>query len=329
MNKIRLKRSSVPSKIPAIQDLDLGELAVNTYDGKIFLKQVVGTNTSIVSVQPLRVSTIQGGNILNEVPYISAIRFDTDSNFSVTDLGGGAIKVSTSQTQTLNVAVINSSNTLSNTVTNVTTLSFDSDSGFDVINLGNGIAKVAINSTFKNWNVDGSPGLVAEGLDTVNFVASTGTRIVALTSGTAKSLTFSINSATTATIGGVRVGDGLSISNDGTLSTNDVSKSVFLYQDGFLTVKTGTVRWYAPAPLNVYKIIGRLSFSADSDVNISSRLNGSSVNVLTVSSGTVKSEANVDINMVVDDYLTVDVITVGTPAQPGTGLSLEFKYRLL
>lgn len=38
-NKIRFKRSSVPDKIPNISDLLLGELAVNTHDGKIFLKK--------------------------------------------------------------------------------------------------------------------------------------------------------------------------------------------------------------------------------------------------------------------------------------------------
>jgi hypothetical protein len=32
--KIELKRSSVPGKVPATTDLALGELAINTYDGK-------------------------------------------------------------------------------------------------------------------------------------------------------------------------------------------------------------------------------------------------------------------------------------------------------
>lgn len=329
MSKIKLKRSSVPSKIPIPSDLDLGELAINTYDGKIFLKQIVGTYTNIVSVQPLKVSNITGGSTTNEITQISSIRFDTESNFTVTDLGGGNVKISSTASQNFNVSLISAGNTQSSTVSNVTTLAFDSDSGFDVTNLGNGIAKVAMNSTFKNWNVDGSPGLVAEGLDTVNFIASTGTRIVALTSGTSKSLTFSVNTATTATVGGVKIGDGLTISNDGKISTTDISKSVFLYQDGFLTVKTGTIRWYAPQSLVLDKIIGRVAFGADQDIRVSSKLNGSSFNLLTISTGTTKTEETVDINMIVDDYLTVDVIQVGTQSQPGFGLSVEFKYRLL
>ena len=39
MSTIKLRRSSVPDKVPTIQQLDLGEIAINTYDGKMFLKQ--------------------------------------------------------------------------------------------------------------------------------------------------------------------------------------------------------------------------------------------------------------------------------------------------
>lgn len=121
-------------------------------------------------------------------------------------------------TGTLEVSLITLGNTVTNTVTNVTALRFDSDSGFDVINLGGGAAKIQLNSTFKYWNVDGNPGLVAEGLDTVNFIASTGTRIVALTSGTSKSITFSITTASSTRLGGIKVGSGLAITSEGVLS---------------------------------------------------------------------------------------------------------------
>jgi len=48
--KIELKRSSVPGKKPNLNQLDLGELAINTYDGKIFFKQDVSGVESIVEV---------------------------------------------------------------------------------------------------------------------------------------------------------------------------------------------------------------------------------------------------------------------------------------
>ena len=46
---IRIKRSAVPGKIPTTGDLQLGELAINTYDGRAFLKKDNGSE-SIVSV---------------------------------------------------------------------------------------------------------------------------------------------------------------------------------------------------------------------------------------------------------------------------------------
>lgn len=49
-NTFRLKRSAVAGKAPAIADLQLGELAVNTYDGKLFVKKNVNGVESIVDV---------------------------------------------------------------------------------------------------------------------------------------------------------------------------------------------------------------------------------------------------------------------------------------
>jgi len=48
-NKIQVKRSAVPSKVPTTSDLDLGELAINTYDGIVYLKKDNGT-ASVVAV---------------------------------------------------------------------------------------------------------------------------------------------------------------------------------------------------------------------------------------------------------------------------------------
>lgn len=47
---IKLKRSAVPGKAPATTDIELGELAVNTYDGKLYLKKSVSGSESIVDV---------------------------------------------------------------------------------------------------------------------------------------------------------------------------------------------------------------------------------------------------------------------------------------
>ena len=46
---IKLKRSSVQNNTPSTSDLELGELAINTHDGKLFIKKDDGT-ASIVEV---------------------------------------------------------------------------------------------------------------------------------------------------------------------------------------------------------------------------------------------------------------------------------------
>lgn len=44
-NEIKLKRSNVESNVPSVSDLTLGELAVNTYDGKLFFKKNNGSDS--------------------------------------------------------------------------------------------------------------------------------------------------------------------------------------------------------------------------------------------------------------------------------------------
>jgi len=50
---IKMKRSSVAGKVPTNADLELGELGVNTRDGKLFLKKNDGAD-AIVEVGPVR-----------------------------------------------------------------------------------------------------------------------------------------------------------------------------------------------------------------------------------------------------------------------------------
>lgn len=49
-NTIKMKQSSVASKVPQTTDLALGELAVNTYDGKLYLKKNVSGTETVVEV---------------------------------------------------------------------------------------------------------------------------------------------------------------------------------------------------------------------------------------------------------------------------------------
>jgi hypothetical protein len=50
-NVVKFKRSAVAGRVPATTDLALGELALNTYDGRIYLKKSVASTESIVAIQ--------------------------------------------------------------------------------------------------------------------------------------------------------------------------------------------------------------------------------------------------------------------------------------
>ena len=47
---IKLKRSAIAGRVPTVSDLALGELGINTYDGKLYIKKDVGGTESIVEV---------------------------------------------------------------------------------------------------------------------------------------------------------------------------------------------------------------------------------------------------------------------------------------
>lgn len=53
----RLKRSAVAGKIPSTSNLELGEVAINTYDGLMFIKKNVDGVESIVTVNPTQATT--------------------------------------------------------------------------------------------------------------------------------------------------------------------------------------------------------------------------------------------------------------------------------
>jgi hypothetical protein len=74
---VKLKRSATPSKVPTTDDLELGEIAINTYDGKLYFEKdngtpavvSVATSTDLAAKQNVLVSgtnikTINGSSIL-------------------------------------------------------------------------------------------------------------------------------------------------------------------------------------------------------------------------------------------------------------------------
>ena len=197
------KRSSTANSSPGLGDLQFGELALNTTDGKLFFKNNDGNQTSLVTLKEdtelnfLITTTNFNHSSSSSLHWVlrdldSAIKTNLSSlddvDIDINNLGVGdtivwdgtkfiAVGGDSSggvQLSNLSVEVVDTNNTATIDIANVTTLAFDSDSGFDVADLGSGRVKVQMNSTFKTWKSFGEPDLVATGLDTVEFVAGTG-----------------------------------------------------------------------------------------------------------------------------------------------------------
>ena len=124
---LKLRRSGTTGAAPAVSDLELGELAVNTYDGKLFLKKDVEGTATVVEVgqgcdlswdaSTATISSSSGDNVV-----ISNATTDNPGLMSSTDKGkldGIASGAETNVGTNLSY-VANSSEIQSSTGTNVT-----------------------------------------------------------------------------------------------------------------------------------------------------------------------------------------------------------------
>lgn len=108
-NRIKLKRTGTAAKVPNISDLRLGELAINTFDGKLFflkndgsdsLESIVTTNAEITG------SVNLNGSVTSSAAIISNDSPSTDL-FLVKIAGQDKLKVNSDGT-----LVITETNTL-------------------------------------------------------------------------------------------------------------------------------------------------------------------------------------------------------------------------
>jgi hypothetical protein len=108
INKLQLKRSAVVGKIPTTASLDLGELAINTVDGKIYFKQ---QDTGSVQ-RILELATISGSHL--------SASYAQTASYSDSFKVGGTLTAQTLIVQTVSSSIIYSSgsNTFGNSLAN-------------------------------------------------------------------------------------------------------------------------------------------------------------------------------------------------------------------
>ena len=88
---VQLKRSATAGAIPSTSDLSLGELALNTYDGKAYIKKSVGGTESIVEV---------GADTSTDITAMKHYLYNCSANqtsFSGTDANGDSLSYTTGQ----------------------------------------------------------------------------------------------------------------------------------------------------------------------------------------------------------------------------------------
>jgi hypothetical protein len=106
MAEIKVKRSSVPGKVPATTDLALGEIAINTYDGIAFIKKdVAGTQTVVPIGRSGTVTSVSGTGSVSGLTLTGTV---TESG-SLT-LGGSLTLTSSNVTTALGFTPYDASN---------------------------------------------------------------------------------------------------------------------------------------------------------------------------------------------------------------------------
>src|SRR6056300_504862 len=86
-NVVKLKRSAVSGNVPSTSQLELGEVALNTFDGNLFFKKDDGTE-AIVSVVTENGTQTLTNKTLGDVTVTGTLTMSTDAE--AIDLSSGA-----------------------------------------------------------------------------------------------------------------------------------------------------------------------------------------------------------------------------------------------
>ena len=81
-NQIRLKRSAVSGKAPTTADLALGEIAINTTDGRVYIKRSVAGVESIEQVRGVRTVSGKSGDVTLAITDVASLQSSLDGKAS-------------------------------------------------------------------------------------------------------------------------------------------------------------------------------------------------------------------------------------------------------
>lgn len=122
-NTIKIKRSAVSGKVPTTGDLQLGELAVNTFDGKLYTKKDNGTVTIVeIGASAAGVSSFSAGTTgltpsgatTGAITLAGTLAVANGGTGVTTGTGSGSVVLSTSPTLVTPILGTPTSGTLTN-----------------------------------------------------------------------------------------------------------------------------------------------------------------------------------------------------------------------
>jgi hypothetical protein len=352
MTTIKLRRSSTPGSVPTTSALQLGEVALNTSDGLLFFKRSIGGGIdSIVALSPTQLTngsysaTLDSTGTFNTGVTALVDPSQTTSNYTLKITGynglGSTFAVGTG-TETFGVANDALNHDFSGYVPYQVTASkislktasgpygwtFNADGTTQFPNYKFPLAKGTAGQVLQT-DVDGNLTWQSVTLPSVtghggSYLVTDGSTVSwssipaqnVLTNG---SYTLSLGNTGNVTAPGDILVNNLSVKDN-------ITKTLFWYQDGNLTNKVGTVRWYASAPLTMTGIVSRISTASDANITLQIVKNGSIIYTVSILSGTYKTTTAANFTMNTDDYVTVNITSVGSNANPGVGLSVQFTY---
>jgi len=106
------------------------------------------------------------------------------------------------------------------------------------------------------------------------------------------------------------------------------ANTITLQQPGNLVLFTGTARWYAPFACNVTSIRPRVRTAADAVISINLCKNGFAISNINVPLGATSGSADTTgYALASGDYLTVNVLSVGSALNPGVDLYVQLQYQ--
>lgn len=116
---------------------------------------------------------------------------------------------------------------------------------------------------------------------------------------------------------------GIALPAGSTIGTEKIDKKFLQVAfDGTLSVTTGTARFTMPKAYTLTSVEANLGTAADAAVLSTINKNGSALSTITVASGqTSASNTGLSVSLAKDDYITVDINSVGTTTK-GSDLSI-------